>query len=45
MTQLDLVNHALIGFDRIFNQLDNVRATTKTYPHITLLRLMKVTGL
>jgi len=27
MTQLDLVNHALIGFDRIFNQLDNVRAT------------------
>lgn len=39
MTQLDLVNHALIGFDRIFNQLDNVRATTKTYPPHNVIKL------
>jgi len=39
MTQLDLVNHALIGFDRIFNQLDNVRASTKTYPPHNVVKI------
>ena len=39
MTQLDFVNHALIGFDRIFNQLDNVRTSTKTYPPHNVLKL------
>lgn len=39
MTQLDFVNHALIGFDRIFNQLDNVRASTKTYPPHNVLKI------
>ena len=39
MTQLDLVNHALIGFDRIFNQLDNVRSTTKTYPPHNIIKI------
>lgn len=39
MTQLDLVNHALIGFDRIFNQLDNVRATAKTYPPHNIIKI------
>jgi molecular chaperone IbpA len=39
MTQLDLVNHAIIGFDRIFNQLDNVRSSTKTYPPHNVIKL------
>jgi molecular chaperone IbpA len=39
MTQLDLVNHALIGFDRIFNQLDNVRIQNKTYPPHNIVKI------
>jgi len=39
MTQLDLVNHALIGFDRIFNQLDNVRIQNKTYPPHNVIKI------
>jgi molecular chaperone IbpA len=39
MTQLDLVNHALIGFDRIFNQLDNVRVQNKTYPPHNVIKI------